>query len=286
MMAPPAAGYRARSIGLAAQEFVSWDTAEGTAPQQAPVTVVGCFKSGFYLRAGPVRSSVPNGVRSEVRFCAVVDPTIAPGPLHLQLDGPVPRVTVGSVAEVSPTEIVLGTTRIHLAGGAVFAGHPAPLDDAAMARLAFMPISVPRALLSVWPTLPAGLSAIELAGHQELLAGRGIGLTPDGDDVLAGIFLVLACDPASHATNRSLARTAPTTDLSRAFLRWASVGQAVKPIHQLLDAARTGDVGALRRAFVAIESMGHSSGGATLAGLSRAASILGPTRHQLPLTAS
>ena len=94
------------------------------------------------------------------------------------------------------------------------------------------------------------------------LAGRGGGLTPSGDDLLAGYAagLVLFHGRSSEAVAIVRAATPRTTSLSATLLRHASRGELPEPAHSLLE---LGDAGPLR-------GFGHSSGCALLVGLALA----------------
>jgi hypothetical protein len=87
--------------------------------------------------------------------------------------------------------------------------------------------------------------ANEARGLADLLTqvvGRGPGLTPAGDDVLAGILAILALPQAgdrgqaTRATLTSLLRTLlpMTTSLSGHLLQQAAAGQFSKAVHELL----------------------------------------------------
>jgi len=94
------------------------------------------------------------------------------------------------------------------------------------------------------------------------LAGMGPGLTPSGDDVLAGYVagLVLLHGMRKKATRIAEEAAARTTSLSATLLRHAALGEVPEPVHILLA---TGDVRPLL-------SFGHSSGPAWLRGLGSA----------------
>jgi hypothetical protein len=96
----------------------------------------------------------------------------------------------------------------------------------------------------------------------ELLAGRGRGLTPSGDDLLCGYAsgLVLWHGRTEQAARIAEAAAARTSLLSATLLRCAARGELPEPAHALL--AR-GDPAPLRR-------FGHTSGSALLVGLALA----------------
>jgi hypothetical protein len=109
------------------------------------------------------------------------------------------------------------------------------------------------------------VTAAQLAG---LLLGRGPGLTPAGDDALAG-FLIGARTfglPASGLRN-AIAALAParTTALSAALLRHAAEGECIDEAAELA-AALTGR-GAPGPALQRLLRVGHTSGAALACGL-------------------
>lgn len=105
---------------------------------------------------------------------------------------------------------------------------------------------------SAWPNAKAGLhQRIEIlrAGSNHLardlaeelaanghVTGRGIGLTPTGDDVLVGWYA------AHHALGRPLAPadTRGTTDISKTFLDLAANGHFHEPLRSAIHATLSG----------------------------------------------
>ncbi len=72
------------------------------------------------------------------------------------------------------------------------------------------------------------------------LAGRGRGLTPEGDDLLLGVLIALWLrDQSSWATLIAETAAPLTTTLSAAFLRCAAVGEVSEPWHWLLAGDET-----------------------------------------------
>lgn len=125
--------------------------------------------------------------------------------------------------------------------------------------------------------LPAPV-AVEADGSPELRAlaaavgGRGPGLTPAGDDLLAGVLLGTrarrgpTCEPELCA----IAAAVPTSAVAGAFLAWAARGQCIEPAHDVLLALAGDhpDAGpAADRAGARLSAVGASSGRALLAGL-------------------
>lgn len=98
------------------------------------------------------------------------------------------------------------------------------------------------------------------------LGGRGPGLTPEGDDVIAGALLAAraAHGSAGEPALRSVAASVRTTEVAAAFLAWAARGQCVESAHDWLLAP---DADARARAERRLVAIGASSGAALLAGL-------------------
>ena len=112
--------------------------------------------------------------------------------------------------------------------------------------------------------------------------GRGPGLTPEGDDELAGHLLV------TFALRGSVPDLAPhlhrTTALSASLLRAAALGYAVPLVASYVDAVVGADSVAARRLRPAVAAIGHSSGEALLRGIHRALATRGsiPTDERIP----
>ena len=97
------------------------------------------------------------------------------------------------------------------------------------------------------------------------LIGRGIGLTPSGDDFVGG--LMVALNAAGCCVLRDQVRDAviafaetETNMISHAHLACASQGIAAEPIHNLIDAVLQGHVHALAPIGGDIDRLGHTSG--------------------------
>jgi hypothetical protein len=104
------------------------------------------------------------------------------------------------------------------------------------------------------------------------LLGRGPGLTPEGDDLLAGAAVVAAAvgDPL---TLPPALRTL-TTSFSATLLELAAAGAGPLPVHALLDPSRED----WREALGELEGLGASSGRAIALGVGAAAAVLGVRR--------
>jgi hypothetical protein len=114
------------------------------------------------------------------------------------------------------------------------------------------------------------------------LLGRGPGLTPEGDDLLAAVAGTLAVlGPATRAAGPSweplLAALRPppgrTTALSATLLELALERRLPEPAGWLLDLGPAGER-AWPAALTRLERLGHGSGRAYAAGIAATASVL------------
>ncbi len=113
------------------------------------------------------------------------------------------------------------------------------------------------------------------------LVGRGPGLTPSGDDALAGALLVRRClgrapragerDPLLDAVR---ARAWATTAVSAALLQAAADGFATGEVVDLVTAVGRGDAARTRTALPAVLAIGHTSGRDLVTGVSAALQAL------------
>jgi uncharacterized protein DUF2877 len=106
----------------------------------------------------------------------------------------------------------------------------------------------------------------------ERLVGLGPGLTPSGDDVLAGALLALhalsRADLADHLAGWLWPRIARRTGcVSLAHLECAARGMGAAVLHDALTALSTGDLEALDAVATALDTVGHSSGWDGLTGM-------------------
>ena len=104
------------------------------------------------------------------------------------------------------------------------------------------------------------------------LLGLGPGLTPSGDDLLAGLMIASRCLGAADAVNRlgPILRTEAstrTTSISLAHLDAAARGYGAAPLHHLLAALINGHGAAIAEALDATVKIGHSSGLDAIAGV-------------------
>jgi hypothetical protein len=109
------------------------------------------------------------------------------------------------------------------------------------------------------------------------LIGRGPGLTPTGDDVLAGALVTLHAlgAPVVVPLARSITALAPggTTTVSAGLLRHAAEGRCIPQLDDLLTAIAGAANNPLPRAAGALLAVGHTSGAGLLHGVLVAVAI-------------
>jgi len=229
------------------------------------------------LRAGGTgRLVVALGAGGYLRLGAdgwvlLTGPRTALGPLSLLVAGLGSEPARADVrdARVGPQALVVGSRRIDLSGLRV-AGvdawpSPAPGGGEALAAAAAAAPRPPASLL-------VGLRALERADLPRavrVLAGRGEGLTPAGDDVLAGYagWAAAAGDPVDLSA-LAAGRSSP---IGLAYLRCAERGELPAAAAAVIAAALDGDREAVARRARVLRRWGSSSGSAMLWGLAAAA---------------
>ena len=237
--------------------------------------VLGSFSAGFYVRVG------------EALF-AVAGPSIDAGPLHLILAAKPPLPAEGSPVHLEAHRLETGSCSIDLAAGESYSPKQPTASGLAKAAAHLATLDAkedpPADIAPVWTPVRAALADKDLKSAGEALQGRGSGLTPTGDDVLAGLLLFTHWADPQGAAPAEVAQRAATGDLSRAFLAWAAVGQSIQPLHDLVAAAEAAATASDRRGKLAAQdrfdqaaahlaAIGHSSGKALLAGLGLAAAL-------------
>ncbi len=193
------------------------------------------------------------------------------GALHLDLDGFVVTLTAPGVPRM-PNGVAVD--RVGEAPRVGWDAGAPPLWNPVVAPSAGGADAVGR--LSRWLAARTTPPDLTLAAAPAALLGRGPGLTPEGDDVLAGAALgVRALGPAAGldaAAVDALASAlcpadvgARTNALSATLLRLAAAGAAPEPVHRLLAPGdRETALGDLRR-------LGASTGAAIASGIALAA---------------
>jgi hypothetical protein len=122
-------------------------------------------------------------------------------------------------------------------------------------------------LTGIWDS---GWSAHErLEAVTAQLAGLGSGLTPAGDDFLAGIMLrawLAHPEPRPFCQAIFAAAACRTNRLSVAFLQAAARGECAIAWHRLFEALQSGEQADLIAAVQGVVAHGHTSGADMLAG--------------------
>lgn len=227
--------------------------------------VVGLFARGCY-------------VRTDAGIYAITGAGLPPGPIHLALDQPAPPLPEGAVLRRTGGLLRAGDWELDLERSTPYRPAVPDLSGLLAARRQLREVRrrlvVPEDLAGRWPGLTTATAVGDLFAAREQLQGRGGGLTPTGDDVLAGLLLVAAWSGEPPTWLGTLADGADTTDLARAFLIWSARGQSIAPVHRLLSAAEGGDAAAVGRSAADVAGIGGSSGPALLWGLCLAVEAL------------
>jgi hypothetical protein len=173
-----------------------------------------------------------------------------------------PAAPVGGTGLVEPTAVVRELARV---------GLPTATDPDGAAGLA-------RLFCAVGERHPE-----PAAGAARELLGRGPGLTPEGDDLLAAVAGTLAIlgpatgwgRPTLTSFLAALVSPAPerTTALSTTLLELAAQGRLTEPAGRLLD-LDPGAEAAWPAALARLERLGHGSGRAYAAGIAATSSLL------------
>lgn len=184
------------------------------------------------------------------------------------------RTGLGALTARLPPELPPGGMAQVLARG----GARGPVARAAMPAVAE---------LEAWLASPRGrLSAASRIAAA--LVGLGPGLTPSGDDFLAGCLVALrATGRAGRADELWSAIAArgsdATNDISRAHLRAAARGRLGADLHELLNAILGGDAAVLDRAVAQLQTKPNHSPWDCLAGVCTVLQALAaPRRSAVP----
>jgi len=273
---------------LAATRAVAWDAAleetlSGTAPLPAQVhsryrRVVNLLLPGDRLVAlastelddAPWTVRVPRWEELGPRIAAGV--TLTARTLHL---GPGLVVHLDPAQAWSPRPVDLSRVPaddLAAAHSQLLASVPAPTTPFGRAGAALLT----EGLDGLRRSLVAGAGAAEVSGAVGRLVGLGEGLTPSGDDALAGLVLVAAQPGTVLGSRLPALRSAVdqhahrTTLLSATTLRAAAQGRARQSLHDLLAGLVDGTSPAAVGRVLAI---GHTSGADLLRGVALALDV-------------
>jgi Protein of unknown function (DUF2877) len=238
-------------------------------------------------RDGVVELALSQGayVRFERDWLLLAEPSAQFGPLSLSVQG-LERLDLspGLPVRVTGRRIVLGEHAILLER----------MRERGMAPLALMPptersamSTAAAAALAVLPALPsflgrgiAALAAGRLREAVQALAGLGEGLTPAGDDVLAG-YAASRAALGAHSGHEGVAHkgwapplttlaAARSSALGLAYLRCAERQELPDAGAQLLVAIHRGSVGGVQAALPRLNAWGATSGIALAWGMAAA----------------
>ena len=213
-------------------------------------------------------------LRLEAGLVAITGPGVPPGPLHLGSER-LGAHRVGQAVLVSPEQLTVGAVAYDLGAPVWDPGRPTSMALNAgrtTLQLATRHLAAPDLDLGAGRlgggsgSLPTGVTEAvrdgDLAGLRRLVSGRGPGLTPAGDDLLAGVLLFASglWGESGWPELSAAADGSATGDIAAAFLHWAARGSSVEPAHALLDAAGRRDDAAAELAVRALAGIGGSSG--------------------------
>jgi hypothetical protein len=224
-------------------------------------SLTGAGRAGHVLAAFP--TAVYLAVEGEVVAVVTSDGLRLPGSLVVAASsrtGPFATVRVGDRAVVGAGAVQAGALHLVVRRWWRPTG---PVRRGSTAQWAASAETVARLL----PPVPAPLPADLVGTAPADLLGLGPGLTPAGDDVLAGMLVTpnQPRPPELLAVVRAAATR--TTTLSATLLRHASLGYAVPPLVRLLDAMSDPTTTDLGRAVDELLAVGHTSGAALAHGV-------------------
>jgi hypothetical protein len=216
-------------------------------------TVVGVYSRAAYLR-------LPGGLM------ALTTLDVPSGPLHARAQVDLDRLRLHDRVVVTPSLLQAGPILVDLAGAEVWRGQlpsAAQLDTGQALAVGLLE-GAPQSALDIDPG-----DLHDLATAAALLGGVGPGLTPAGDDCLAGILLLarIRGGEAAEAGLVAVAESVDTNEVAAAFLVWAARGQSIEPVHRFLTSSAEGRAADAADALAALVGFGHSSGADLALGL-------------------
>jgi hypothetical protein len=255
-------------LGLGAQEVLS---VPGTG------RVVGVYSKAAYLL-------LPGDLVALTSF------DVPSGPIHARTAAPFDGLRLDDKVVLTGSLLQAGPVLLNLGGAQVWQGLlPDARQLAAGLEVALDLLQgAPESALdsAVSERARALLAKGDLPGAASVLGGLGPGLTPAGDDCLAGILIISNALWGRAATPElvRLVEEIQTNEISRAFLRWAARGQSIEPVHRFLQLAAGGDAGGASIALADLTRFGHSSGADLALGLRLGLEELdGSRRPTLPM---
>ncbi|MEZ7963145.1 MAG: DUF2877 domain-containing protein [Candidatus Nanopelagicales bacterium] len=234
---------------------LSLDTGEGVREglkKSSAGRVIASFRKAMYIRVG-------------AHVFALTIASVPSGPLHARMNT-LPLGAVGDLVEVREGELRV-VDRVVPISEQLWVPTVFPDMRRATGLLSTVLCHVPNLNLSgtsddlLEDDLARLLQVGDLVGACARVIGHGVGLTPAGDDVAAGILAVDSILGVHHRVMREgIVSTAATHEISRAFLRWAAVGQSIETLHTFLQACALGQEVAARVSRARLTEHGYSSG--------------------------
>lgn len=234
-----------------------------------PAQVLATGRVGTYLRLdgrvlpvlGPDATALPSALR-------------VAEPLDVAALAAGGTVVVGEGAVHLPTATVVARRTWRPAR--VPAGHLSPDGGRVAALLAAATADAPGWLVA---GTAEAVSVPDPDGAVRSLVGRGPGLTPSGDDALAGALLLLraAGAPTDALAAAVRARLTATTAVSAALLEGAVDGWATPDVVALVSAVARADTAGVTTHLPAVLAVGHTSGRDLVTGIAATLAALAPT---------
>ena len=222
--------------------------------------VVGAYTRAAYLR-------LPAGL------FALTSLEAPSGPGHARCAEPLARLCVDDRVIVTGSLMQAGPVLFDISRARIWSGQvPTSTELEGGCQLALDLLErTPASTLdqTVVKSAAEPLKNADLSAAGSMLAGVGPGLTPAGDDCLAGILLIarIRGGDAAEPTLVDIASKVQSNDIARMFLHWAARGQSIEPIHRFLVSAAVGNREGASGALDDLIRFGHSSGADLALGL-------------------
>jgi hypothetical protein len=223
-----------------------------------PWKVMASFERAAYISHG-------------AEIIVVTSRQVAPGPLYVTVDVDRLSAEEGATARFERDLLELGPHSVTLSSADVWTGglpDPGRLSGNREAISAALDPVADQSALNAAPYSRIAdqgmerLGLLDFDGIARSIVGLGPGLTPAGDDALAGLLVTAVAGgwlaPGDWVIDPETARR--TTPMSLAFMRCAAAGQAISPVHDVLLAGAAGRATACRAACAELASLGGTSG--------------------------
>lgn len=255
-----------------------------------PVRVIATGSKGFYLAA----SGLGAGSAEAVLPVLTADAWALPTALRLGLTSRECRLDsrVGDVGTLSARTLDLPSIRLRIVRSWTPARVAAPSPTRSLDRpLRLAPVSLPsgrhQLTAALAPAVRAALTGADPAPALAAVIGLGPGLTPSGDDAVAGALLTLhGLGLGSGLATAVIALADRTTALSASLLAAAADGFAVPEVVAFVTAVLGGDEERVAGTRHTVESIGHWSGRDLIAGVATALACVSELDLRTPLSSA